>query len=53
MCLSTSFSKHFVMTGVSATGRKSLRLLVGDFLGTGMMVADFRQAGMLACSSDM
>ena len=40
------------MIGVSATGRKSLRLFVGDFLGTGMMVADFRQAGMVACPSD-
>ena len=52
MCLSTSFSKHFVIIGVSATGRKSLREVVSDFLGTGMMVADFRQAGMLSCSRE-
>ena len=52
MCLKTSFSKHLVMTGVSAMGRKSLRLVVGDFLGIGMIVADFKQDGITACSRD-
>lgn len=38
-----------MMTGVSAKGRLSLRLSVADFFCMGMIVADFRQDGMMAC----
>lgn len=45
----TSLSKHFMSTGVSATGLQSFRLLMVFFCGTGIMVAAFRQDGMVAC----
>ena len=53
MCLKTSFSKHLVMNGVNATGRKSLRLVVGDFLWIGMIVADFKQDGITVCHNQL
>ena len=48
----TSFSKHLVMTGVSATGQMSLRLVEVVFLGIRMILADFKQRGMTAHSRD-
>uniref|UniRef100_A0A8C7YUY7 Chromodomain helicase DNA binding protein 3 n=1 Tax=Oryzias sinensis TaxID=183150 RepID=A0A8C7YUY7_9TELE len=52
MCPRSSRSRHLVMTGVSATGWWSVRQAVEEFLGIGMMMDDFRQAGMKACASD-
>ena len=43
MCLRTSLSKHLVTTGVRVMGLKSMRPLMVVDLGTGIMVADFRQ----------
>ena len=37
-CDRTSFSKHFAMMGVSATGRMSFRAIAVECLGTGTMV---------------
>ena len=48
MCCETSLSKHFITTDVRAMGLKLFRLLLADVFGTGMMVADFMQAGMVA-----
>lgn len=36
----TTLSKHFIIMGVSATDRWSLRVVIIDFLGTGIMAAD-------------
>ncbi len=44
----TTLSKHFIMMGVSATGRRSFRLVVLDFLDTGMMVAALKHDGTTA-----
>lgn len=43
--LSASFSKHFLAVEVRATG--PLRLLIADFLGIGLMVADLRHLGTM------
>lgn len=40
--------KHFVPTGVRVMGLKSLRLLMVEFLESGVMVADLRQGGTAA-----
>lgn len=49
IAFSTSLSKHLVMTGVSATGVSSFRVLVLLCLDTSTAVAELRQAGTLAC----
>lgn len=45
-------SKHFMIADVNAVGLQSLMLLTDYSLGTRMLVADFRQDGMIACVSD-
>lgn len=42
-------SKNFVITGVSATGRWSLRVVTANFFGVGMMVVAFMLMGTAAC----
>lgn len=49
----TRRSKHFMTSKVSATGLKSLRQVMADFLGTRMMVVAFRQAGTVARSREV
>ena len=49
----TSRSKHFIMIGVRATGRKSFKQAGFDFLGTGIIVALLRQVGTAAWLSDV
>lgn len=46
MWFKSSHSKHLVIMGASDTGHL---LFVADILGIGMIVADFRQAEMMAC----
>ena len=42
-----------MITGVRATGRKSMRLsMAGWFFGTGMIVDDLRQDGTTACDRE-
>lgn len=38
MCMRTSCSRHFMTTGMSATGLQSFRVDMSGLLGTGMMV---------------
>lgn len=45
--------KHFIITSFRATGRESMRDLMADCFGTGMMVADLRHVGRQACSREM
>lgn len=52
MWVLTSFSRHFKMTGVRATGQKSFRHWMVVFCGMGMMVEDFRQDGTVVCVKD-
>ena len=49
MCDRTSRSKHFMIMGVSATGRLALKQDGDDFFGTGMMVAALKPDGTMAC----
>src|SRR4029434_3977443 len=50
MWVLTSRSKHFMMVGVSATGRKSFRLTAVECFGTGTMEVVLKQVGMMvAC----
>ncbi len=51
-CRATSLSKHFVNTDVRAMGLKLFRLLLAGVFGAGLMMADFRQARMLALVRD-
>ncbi len=51
MCWRTSFSKHFIRMGVSATGWKSFRL--DRYNGTGTKVTVLQQMGTLSCDSEM
>lgn len=46
MCHRTSSSKHLLMTGASAIEWKSLRLVMGDFLGDGDDYGRFQAGGM-------
>lgn len=48
MCRKTTLSKHFITTDVRAMGLNLFRLLLAGVMGVGMMIADFRQAGMMA-----
>jgi len=48
----TSLSKHFMMVGVSATGRKSLRLAALECFGTGTMEVVLKPVGKAAWASD-
>ena len=48
MCWATSLSRHFITTDVSAMGLRSFPLLPADVFGTGMIIADFQQDGMVA-----
>lgn len=48
ICCNTSLSKHFVIKGVKVKGLNSLRLLLEEFLGTGIIVANLRQDGTTA-----
>ena len=43
--LNTSLSKDFMTTDVRATGLKSFRPVMRDFLGTGIMVESLKQEG--------
>lgn len=52
MWVRTSFSRHFMATGVSATGLKSFRVGVSDLLGTGMMMEDLYIRGTTAWDSE-
>lgn len=45
------FLKALVITGISAIGWKSLRLGMGDCFGMGIIMADFKQGGIKACST--
>ena len=47
----TSFSKHFMATDVSGTGRNSFRRVTLMFLGTGTMVVCLKHVGIT--DSDM
>ena len=49
----TNFSKHFMITDVSAIGLQLPRSSETGFLGTGMLVADFRHEGMMAFDREM
>ena len=44
----TTLSKHFIMMEVSATGQRSVRLLMLDFYGTDMMLAALKHDGTTA-----
>ena len=46
----TSFFIHFIATEVSATGLKSLIVLVIAFLGTGIMTEDLKDRGNISCA---
>ena len=48
MAYSTTFSRHFMATEVSATGRKSFMQVVCGFLGTDMMMDFFKSSGTAA-----
>lgn len=50
MCASTSRSKHFIIMGVRAIGRKSFRDLTADCLGSRTIVSDLRQVRTVACT---
>lgn len=52
MCVRTIFSRHFMTTGVSATGLKSFRAEVSSVLGTGLMIEDLKIHGTTAWDSD-
>ena len=49
----TSCSKHFMIIGVRATGRKSFMLFAAALFGTGMMVEVLRHTGTTAWESEM
>ena len=51
MAFSTSFSRHFMATEVSATGRKSFMQVVCGFLGTGMIMDFLKSSGTTAWAS--
>src|SRR4029434_3244986 len=48
----TSLSKHFMIVGVSATGRKSLRPAALECFGTGTMEVVLKHVGTAAWASD-
>lgn len=48
MCVRTSFSRHFMAIGVSATGLKSFKVDMSGLLETGMMVEDSKTHGTTA-----
>nr|XP_046269358.1 immunoglobulin lambda-like polypeptide 5 [Scatophagus argus] len=48
LCVITSLSKHFILIGVDATGRQSLRQDTSWDSGTGTIVDVLRQVGVMA-----
>ena len=48
MCLENSLSRHFITRDVRAVDLKLFRLQSAAVFGEGMMMGDFRQAGMVA-----
>lgn len=53
MCFRTSFSRHFMVTDVSATGLKSFIMDIFAFLGTGSKREDLKIQGTISCESDV
>lgn len=49
---STSFSKHFMAIDGNATGLKSMRVHVSNFLGTCMIIEDLNKCGTPSCVRD-
>ena len=49
----TIFSKHFIVTGVRATGLKSFICFIQLFLGTGIIFEVFHEVGILQAFKDI